>query len=234
MPIKYILCCPACFHMESQISTFPKCPEILLPVSIRTGLLWTEDEHIRLATLRGNGVEDLKISDNRIDLPMRGAMEPNVEELDDGRLIMVMRSQLGAVFISYSQDKGQTWSKPQTSGLRAPESCNTLRKIPGTNDLLLVWNNSEYDMGFVTHLGRRNPLTAVISQDCGQTWKICGNFVDDDAYASTNASVTFFDNGKRAIVPYWQVKYDSENRMIGRLSLKAALIDTAELYNSIT
>ena len=65
--------------------------------------------------------------DSYVDLPLRGAMEPKIEELKDGRLLMVMRTQLGAVFKSYSEDGGCTWSKAQTTGLRAPESCPGLR-----------------------------------------------------------------------------------------------------------
>ena len=35
-----------------------------------------------------------------VDLPLRGAMEPKVEEMKDGRLLIVMRTQHGAVFKS--------------------------------------------------------------------------------------------------------------------------------------
>ena len=46
----------------------------------------------------------------------------SIVELRDGRLLMHMRTQLGAVFQSDSTDGGATWSKPQTTGLRAPQS----------------------------------------------------------------------------------------------------------------
>ena len=80
-----------------------------------------------------------------VDLPMRGAMEASVAELPDGELVMSLRTQLGAVFLTHSCDSGETWSLPQTTGLKAPESCTCLRCVPGTDDLLLFWNDSSYD-----------------------------------------------------------------------------------------
>ncbi len=46
------------------------------------------------------------VCDEFIYLPMRGSMEPKIEELKDGRLLMVMRTQLGSVFQSFSEDGG--------------------------------------------------------------------------------------------------------------------------------
>ena len=103
-----------------------------------------------------------KLTEKVLDLPMRGAMEASVAELDSGRLIMSLRTQLGSVFLSYSEDSGETWALAQTSGLKAPESCTCLRRIPGTNDLLLIWNDSVYDPGH-HHYGNRCPLSIAIT-----------------------------------------------------------------------
>ena len=51
-----------------------------------------------------------------IDLPMRGAMEASVAELLDGELVLSLRTQLGAVFLSRSYDGGQHWSLPADDG----------------------------------------------------------------------------------------------------------------------
>ncbi len=100
---------------------------------------------------------------------MRGSMEPKIEELKDGRLLMIMRTQLGSVFKSYSEDGGATWSDAQTTGLRSPESCPLLMRVPQTGDLLLIWNDSPYNPKF-DHYGLRNPLSTTISKDDGLTW----------------------------------------------------------------
>ena len=53
-----------------------------------------------------------------IDLPKRGAMEASVVELNDGSLMMTLRTQLGGPHIARSKDRGKTWSKAVFSGLR--------------------------------------------------------------------------------------------------------------------
>jgi sialidase-1 len=104
-----------------------------------------------------------------VELPLRGAMEPRVEELRNGDLLMVMRTQLGSVFKSISKDGGKTWSKAQTTGLRSPESAGDLLRLPN-GDLMIVWNEQDYDPKY-DHYGKRNPLTIAISTDDGLTWK---------------------------------------------------------------
>jgi sialidase-1 len=111
-----------------------------------------------------------QVSESRIELPMRGAMEPHVEQTADGRVLMVMRNQLGKLYFSESKDDGATWGPAFASSLTAPESCPELTRIPGTSDLLMIWNNS-YDPKFRSHFGKRSPLTAAVSKDHGKTWQ---------------------------------------------------------------
>ncbi|UCH36568.1 MAG: exo-alpha-sialidase [Armatimonadota bacterium] len=42
-----------------------------------------------------------------------GAGEPAVVELKDGRVMMIIRTNLGIIAKAYSSDQGATWSKPQ-------------------------------------------------------------------------------------------------------------------------
>ncbi len=98
-------------------------------------------------------------SKSSIELPMRGAMEPHVEEKADGRILMVMRSQLGKLHFAESADNGESWSTPFASDLSSPESCPELVRFPDSNDLLLIWNNT-FDPNFRSHFGKRSPLTA--------------------------------------------------------------------------
>jgi sialidase-1 len=105
----------------------------------------------------------------QVDLPKRGAMEPGVVELDDGGLMMIVRTQLGNIAVSRSADGGETWSDPQSWGVASPESPATVKRLPATGDLLLVWNNS-YSAG-QDHGGKRTPLVAALSTDEGRTWQ---------------------------------------------------------------
>ena len=132
-------------------------------------------------------------SPHTIDLPMRGAMEASVAELPDGELVMSLRTQLGAVFLTRSVDGGETWSLPQTTGLRSPESSTCLRCIPGTGDLLLFWNDSLYDPAH-HHFGLRTPLGVAFSGDKGHTWVKLGNLAHQDDFNFTNLGCDFISD----------------------------------------
>lgn len=166
---------------------------------------------------------------NRVTLPLRGAMEPHVEETRDGRVLMVMRNQLGALFLSESRDEGLTWSLPQTTGLRTPESCPELTRIPATGDLLMIWNNAPYDPGFRSHYGKRSPLTAAVSRDEGRTWEHVRDIEDDPNRAFSNPGCRFTSQGK-AIVNYWTCEYLPDWAMQDVIDLRVAVIDTEWFY----
>ena len=113
----------------------------------------------------------------------------------------LLRTQLGGPFLARSRDEGETWSEPAPSGLEGPESCTCLRRIPGTNDLVLFWNHSKYIAEGHHHYGERTPLTAAVSRDGGQTWRVIGNLRDGPNDEYTNIDCTFTSDGK-AIVTY--------------------------------
>ena len=156
-----------------------------------------------------------------IKLPKRGALEPCVVELADGTLLMSIRTQLGGPYLSRSTDGGQSWSEAKFSGLEGGESNTCLRRIPGTNDLLLLFNNSKYIPQGHHHYGERTPLTAAVSGDAGHRWRIVGNLASDPQAEYTNLNCFFTREGK-AIVTYMFAK-PAWNRE--RIDLRAALID---------
>lgn len=205
---------------------------IVMPVARQRGEVWTSTDHEVLGvTVSDDGGKSWQESQTWADLPMRGAMEPHVEELRDGRLLMVMRTQLGAVFQAHSEDGGMTWSKPQTTGLKAPESCPDLLRIPKTGDLMIVWNDSPYNPAFASHYGKRSPLTVAVSRDEGLTWTHRRNVEDDPARAYSNPGCLFTGDGK-AILHYWTLVYTEKWRMdSGRIDLRAAIFDVDWLYS---
>jgi sialidase-1 len=165
-------------------------------------------------------------------LPLRGAMEPHIVELSDGRLLMTLRTQLGAVFQSDSTDGGENWSKPQTTTLRAPESMPCLAKFPATGDLLMIWNHARFDPEF-DHSGKRTPLTSAISKDEGRSWENYKDIETDPLYEFTNPSVHFTSQGK-VIITYVTSKMDNPDPpgKLGRscMPMKAAVADTDWFY----
>lgn len=150
--------------------------------------------------LSDDGGKTWRNGKGHVDAPKRGAMEPEVVELSDGRVLMIVRTQLGFIGKSYSKDGGDTWSKMETLGVRAPEAPSTLRRIPATGDLLLIWNDTFIEGA--GHGGQRTPLTAAISSDDGATWKTVGNLETDPNKTYAYTSLTFVRD--RAVMSYWE------------------------------
>jgi sialidase-1 len=193
---------------------------LLLPFHCHVGGYWTPTDH---AVTRFSYSDDeghhWNLSPASIDLPMRGAMEASVAELENGQLLVSMRTQLGSVFLSRSNDRGETWSLAQTSGLKAPESGTCLRRIPGTPKLVLLWNDSIYNPKH-HHYGERTPLSAALSEDGGESWCRLGNIATGPK-EFTNLGCTFLSSGN-AIVTFMMDDPPFNRKQI---DLCAALID---------
>ena len=155
-----------------------------------TGCFWSDDSG-----------RSWHMTKEKVELPGRGAMEPTVAELEDGELVMVLRTTLGGPYLSRSRDAGESWSDPQPTGLKSGDSCPLLRRIPGTNVLLLLWNNTPYISEGHHHFGERTPLTAAVSSDSGRTWRVVGDLAMDPNSEYTNIGCTFTAEG-RAIITY--------------------------------
>lgn len=160
-----------------------------------------------------------------VDAPKRGAMEPRVEETKDGRLLMVMRTQMGSVYKSESRDGGKTWSRGEPLGVEAPESCPELLKMPSTGDLVLIYNASKYDPRWASHYGKRTPLSAAVSRDGGKTWSKPRHIETDPGWAFSNPGGLFTSKGT-LVLNYWACRYQPKGYMSNYpIDLKVALID---------
>ena len=95
--------------------------------------------------------------------------EPGVVELKDGTIMMFIRTNGGFQYLSWSKDKGQTWSPMVASNIPSPLSPASIARIPSTKDLLLVWNNNGGENPRTKR--HRTPLTMAISKDEGKTWE---------------------------------------------------------------
>jgi hypothetical protein len=126
------------------------------------------------------------------DLQGWGLQEPGVIPLKDGRLMMFCRTGNGVQYLSYSEDNGDTWSKIEKSNITSPCSPASIKRIPTTGDLLLVWNNNyEPDL---SGAGRRTPLNVAISQDEGETWQKKGVLEDDQNGSYCYTAVEFVED----------------------------------------
>lgn len=162
-----------------------------------------------------------KTGPSRVDAPQRGAMEPEVLELNDGRVLMIVRTQLGDIYASHSLDRGESWSQAQPWGVRSPESPATLRRIPTTGDLLLIWNPT-YAAG-AGHGGKRTPLSAAISTDEGQSWQPPRDLEDRANQEYAYASAAF--RGQHVLLSY----YVADNST-GRISTRFRALPLSWFY----
>lgn len=120
--------------------------------------------------------------------------EPACIELKDGRVLMLMRTGLGSQFVSISADGGETWSTPKPTALEGTAAPVHLSRVPTTSDILAIWNHNP-------GAPSRNPLTAAISKDEGETWEQFRNIEDAAGDAWAYPAVTWV--GDRALVTYF-------------------------------
>ncbi len=166
------------------------------------------------------------VSENFVELPKRGGMEPHIEELKDGRLLMIMRTMLGAIYKSESANGGKTWSKGESLGVESPQSCPDLLKHPKTGDLVLIWNAAKYDPKWFSHEGKRTPLSVAISKDAGNTWSQPKHIETEPGSAFTNPGAFFTSRGTM-FVNYWTCNYEPNGAMVSfPIHLKTAIVDS--------
>jgi len=100
-----------------------------------------------------------------------GACEPSVVQLKDGRVYMLMRTQTGFLYESWSDD-GAEWSQVVASRFHSSSSPPGLLRL-GDGRIVLFWNNCEKPPRFQGQgvYGGRDALHAAISDDEGRTWR---------------------------------------------------------------
>jgi hypothetical protein len=109
------------------------------------------------------------------------------------------------------------------TGLPVPESCPYITRVPGSEALLVIWNNSEYDMHWASHYGKRTPLTVAVTYDNARTFSDFFDIETDPNRAFSNpGSIWLSDN--ELLLNYWTCPYSDAGRMSGVIDLKQAII----------
>jgi predicted neuraminidase len=101
----------------------------------------------------------------KIDVPKAAEKsanaEPTIAQCASGKVLMVLRSRDGWLWMTDSADKGETWSVPRKSDVPGTSSCSNLLRL-SDGRLLLTHNPSKPPI--------RSPLTTRASADEGKTW----------------------------------------------------------------
>ncbi|MES2734691.1 MAG: sialidase family protein [Verrucomicrobiota bacterium] len=106
-------------------------------------------------------------------MPVRsgsGLQEPGVVERADGSLFSWCRTDQGAQYGFDSTDAGKTWTPPQPTEMKSPNGPASIKRLPGSTDLLAVYNDHSGQFPFPPK--KRNPFVAAISKDGGKTWPL--------------------------------------------------------------
>jgi len=156
---------------------------ILVPFSYLTPRVWRDrGKGLDAFTFRGKfdstlvyldeGTDTWKLSPSSLKVTTPdivssyGAVEPVVLELKDGRVWMLIRTQLGRFYESFSTN-GAEWSAPRPTRLLSSDSpAGIVRLTDGR--IVLIWNNC---LRFPYAHGGRHVLHAAISEDEGKTWR---------------------------------------------------------------
>jgi len=150
-----------------------------------------------------------------------GLQEPGLVELKDGSLMMIIRSDKGYIYKSKSSDCGDTWSTPEPMPLVSCVSPATVKRIPDTDKLLMIWNPSVF--GKYASWRDRWPLCSAISEDEGETWSQVKylEMSPDKCHAYT--SITFI--GQKVYLTYYEWNKLAHNKNFEGTSLKLRIID---------
>ncbi len=159
---------------------------IIIPVALNSANGKFTNRGIAMAYLSDDGGKTWRRSSDTLVCPTpspNGFQEPGVVELRNGHVLMFIRTSMGSQYLSWSSDGGEHWTPAIASSIQSPLSPASIKRIPSTGDLLLVWNDhSHVDPSFRASdhsSGRRTPLTVAISRDDGKTWIHAQNLLTD-------------------------------------------------------
>ncbi|MEX2170097.1 MAG: sialidase family protein [Pirellulales bacterium] len=109
-----------------------------------------------------------------------GACEPNVVELEDDHVWMLMRTQTGFMYESHSHDGGANWSDAVPSDFISSDSPAEVVRV-SDGRIIVLWHNGQNPprVNGKPVAGGRDALHAAISEDNGATWRGCREIYRD-------------------------------------------------------
>ena len=163
---------------------------------------------------------------------MDGLQEPGVVELNDGSIMMFMRTSVGHQCRSISRDCGKTWGPVEpVLEMISPVSPVSVKRIPSTGHLLAIFNKT-YDPLCAhgpCHMGWRTPLTATVSLDDGTSWSLLRNIENDPEVTYDYVSITMLDTVEVLLTYHW-TRFYSESPTDWKRHLKLKILPVKWFY----
>lgn len=100
-----------------------------------------------------------------------GGIEPAVIELEDGKVWMLIRTNKGCLYQSFSDDGGKTWQPPEPTRFISSDSPAMILRLADKRLLVFWCSDQRWDNPNSYANGGREVLHAAISSDEGKTWK---------------------------------------------------------------
>ena len=155
---------------------------------------------------------------------LAGLQEPGIVECADGSLWMYMRTDRGCIYASRSNDCGRNWSAPEPTDLVAPVAPASATRLPGKEDILILYNDRRgvpYTQDRKHRFHHRTPLSAAVSSDGGRTWHHHKLVESDRAKSYCYTSIAF--HGENTLLTYYVGVAGGPNL----LDLKLSIVPTA-------
>jgi hypothetical protein len=161
-----------------------------------------------------------------IPVPSRsGLQEPGVVELRDGTIYSWSRTDRGVQYQYRSVDDGKSFSPPEPSNFQSPNSPLSIRRMPGTEFLIAVYNDHSGRLPLPPDRNRRSPLVISVSADEGATWSFPKVVEDDMTGWYCYAAIHFVDDA--VLLAY--VAGDEKVGRLSRLRMRRIPLDFAGL-----
>jgi hypothetical protein len=153
-----------------------------------------------------------------------GLQEPGVVQVPDGSIYSWSRTDRGVQYQFRSTDNGLSFSAPEPAPLSSPNSPASIKRLPHSDTLMVVYNDHSGKVPAPKEANRRAPLAVAFSTDGAKTWGPSQVIEDDLAGWYCYTAIHFTDD---AVL----LAYVAGNDQIGHLSrLRIRRIPLAALH----
>jgi hypothetical protein len=181
---------------------------IILPASGETSPVWISDDDGQ-SWRQGRGAYACKA-------------EPALVELADGSLILYSREGSTGpyrhLYVARSHDRGETWVPAPEPPLASAAVPCVVKRIPGRDDLLMVWNNGD----------TRTNLSTAWSGDGGRTWSCFHPLEPMETWpmVRSNCYPSLLLEGPWAHLTYWEADRNPVTQLMIHLVYRRLPIET--------